>query len=222
MAQQMKTIKLAILFIVVCSGNLLSQDETVEEFKPDFGVSILPQYAFVGTLKLEFDKRIGNTQNWIVISPSYTSSENDKAWSFSYDRKVGAGLNISHRYYMSNLEERYLLYLQYGLTYNFTRLEYEGAFWINSDFDGIDVITASFENIHDTHHKYGGDFIVGWSTTELGMEKFLLDIYIGVGFRESSSTTTGENIQTNKGDGILSPSFRGILPLAGIRYGITF
>ncbi len=213
---------ICILLVFNINNSLKAQEDLNNETSNNFCLLVSPQHAFIGSLRVGIDKQIGSSSSWIVLSPSFISSYNDELWSLAYDRKIGGGLTLSHRYYVNNPISPKGVYLQYGLVYNYNQLQYEGLSWITTNFDGTEAITTTKSQVKDHIHQYGFDLLVGFQAIK--SEKLLLDFYLGIGHRNSKITTTAAKQQSNSGraSGILAPHYQGMLPLAGMRIGIWF
>lgn len=223
--QMNKSVFALFVALGIYSGTLFCQEQQENEpvNNKGFNIFLVPQYAIVGTFKVEFDKRIRNTSSWLIFGPSYTAQYNDNMFDLSYESKIGGGLNISHRYYMSKLKAGKGLYLQYGAVYNYNMLTYEDEVWVNTTYEGTDATISETKTVKDHYHKFGMDFIIGYQYVSTLNDRLVLDVYVGMGTRNTYATTTGNTPQNeNSSNGILSPAFEGVLPVGGIRIGVSF
>lgn len=217
------------LFTVLCLSFLFSfanlivaQENLNSPTDSKLCLSISPQHALTGSLRISIDRQIGNSSSWLILSPAFTSSYNDELWDLYYDRRIGGGLTVSHRYYVTNPVSVNGVYLQYGLVYNYNQLQYEGLAWVTTDYDGTNALTTADQQVKDHIHQYGFDLLIGFQAIK--SEKLLLDFYMGIGNRNSTTSTTAADKQTDSGSasGILAPHYQGVLPLVGMRVGIWF
>lgn len=196
--------------------------ETQSIEKSNFGITISPQHAILSNFRIGLDKQIGSSSSWLIFTPSFTSSYNDNIWGFSYDRRIGGGLNVSHRIYMNDPFSGNGVYFQYGLVYNYNQLHYQGTGWVNSVYEGIEVLTEQKIPVKDEIHQYGFDLMIGIQA--INTDRLIWDFYLGIGSRNRRIIQTegsSQYIQTYDA-GILAPTYQGVLPLAGMRIGIMF
>ncbi len=218
----MKTLlyQVASCFLLLfCYAPLHAQEPESSPKTTKIVISFVPQYTLIGGIRFDLDKHIGNTNNYLIFSPQFYSSRNDFLWSFDYEKLTGFGLKASHRYFMANKPKPAGLYVQYGVTYNFTQLVYQTTGWVNTNFGGTQALTEDEVEGKDKIHKIGGDFIMGYQISSY--ENLLFDLYIGVGYRGSKYIGNRSDFNADY-VGILNPAYTGILPIGGLRIGIYF
>lgn len=219
----MKTILSVLLGSILLSISNISitnaQEIDKEEQNAKIILSLVPQYTFIGGIRLDIDKRIGNTGNYLTFAPQFYSNNNDLFWSFDYDQLTGLGLKAYHRYFMVNKPNPKGLYVQYGLSYNYTRLTYTTIDWVDTDFGGTEAQIEDEVTGIDHIHKMGGDLIIGVQTTSF--ENLMIDFYLGVGYRGSKYAGSRSDFDLDY-IGILNPAYSGILPIGGVRIGVFF
>ena len=64
-----KKIVFAILILLYFTPNLLAQDALAEPAKKHFSVGLVPQYSFMGGLRPDFDYRLNDQNQWLIVSP---------------------------------------------------------------------------------------------------------------------------------------------------------
>lgn len=207
------------LFLLISYPKTYAQEPENKPDNPNIIISFVPQYTLIGGIRLDLDKHIGNTNNYLIFSPQFYSNRNDLFWSFDYEKLTGLGMKVSHRYFIVNKPKPSGLYVQYGMTYNFTQLVYKTIDWVNTDFGGAQAQTEEEVEGKDKIHKIGGDLIMGVQISSY--ENLLFDLYIGAGYRESKYIGTRSDFDSEY-IGILNPAYTGILPLAGLRIGVFF
>lgn len=210
-----------VIIAFVYSIQLFAQEDLEKPVTSNFGMTLSPQHALVSSFRISLDKQISNSSSWIILSPSFTSSYTDMLWMLNYDRRIGWGATLSHRYFVNNPEPAKGVYFQYGVVYNYNQLTYEGLSWVQTSYVGTEAITTDYSTVKDHIHQYGFDILIGYQAVI--NKKMLLDFYFGIGNRNSITVTNAVSSQnSNGGDGILAPDYRGVLPLAGMRIGFLF
>jgi hypothetical protein len=208
------------LLLLISYPKIHAQEPESEPDNAKVVISMVPQYTFIGGIRLDLDKRIGKTNNYLVFSPQFYSNRNDLFWSFNYEKLTGFGIKVSHRYFMVNKPKPSGIYLQYGATYNFTRLVYKTIDWVDTDFGGTQAQTEEEVEGKDKIHKIGGDLIVGIQISSF--EDLIFDFYIGAGYRGSKYIGKRSSDFDSEYIGILNPAYTGILPIGGFRIGVFF
>ncbi len=236
----MKNPKLTSQLFFTIAGILLAtssfaQQETETEktiIEPQNALSFVPQYAIIKGIRIDYERRIKNGNNWVVIAPlffldagnQYSYYYNDADYA-SYETMVGVGVNLYYKsiVYKSNKINwksglpRHSLYLAAGPNYqNFTLTNSEEVAvpFINN---GITYYQFDVQDVKKPINRFGAVANVGW---QLAFDRFLLDVYLGVAFKYS----TGEG-----GTIIKSPysewtdiDYSGILLDGGLRVGMFF
>lgn len=218
----MKTILFVLLssiFLSISCITLNAQENPEGGENAKLAISIVPQYTLIGGIRLDIDKRIGETNSYLVFSPQFYSNRNDLFWNFSYDQLTGAGLKVHHRYFMVNKPRPEGLYIQYGVSYNYTRIKYTDIDWVNTDFGGSSAQVEDEVTVVENIHKMGGDAIIGIQVS--AYENLIVDFYLGVGYR--GSIYQGKRTYFDSEYlSIFNPAHRGVLPIGGFRIGVFF
>jgi hypothetical protein len=210
---------LTSILLSITTFNLSAQENPDSDKYSKIVVSLVPQYTIVGGIRLDIDKRIGNTNNYLIFSPQFYSNRNDLFWNFTYDNLTGTGMKVYHRYFMVNKPMPEGLYVQYGISYNYTRIKYTDIDWVETEFGGSSAQVESEVFFNENIHKMGGDVLLGIQYS--AYENLVIDFYIGAGYRNSiyqGKRTYFESEYLS----IFNPAHRGILPLGGFRIGVTF
>jgi len=216
---------LIILFITPLTA-LLAQSEEKEDF--DFGVAIVPQYAFDNTMRLDFDFTLQNN-NVLTVAPMFSfarhasllsSDDNYYADPYFYDfypqdiSLTGAGLKLVLRHFFGDFNMNSGLYLGGGLHYRYSHVKYEVA-------DEASFDAASFEvDVYDKEedfNQFGIDFTIGYQMYI--MDNIYGDVFAGWGFRMSD---TNDDTEDYWSETVFDLAYSGYTPLAGLRLGIFF
>lgn len=213
----MKKLFTILSILTIVASQVFTQDISQKKF----GVSMLPQYIFIGGARIDVDFRIKETNHYLILSPQVYSSRNDELRSFNFDVMEGLGIMASHRYFVSG-GQMYPegVYFQYGATYNYTHIQSVGTGWVDTDLNGTDAITTGEVTFHDKIHKFGGNLILGLQIEFY--DNLFMDFYTGFGYRSSLISQNQSNNQNLNNGAFLSPSYTGLLLLGGARIGLCF
>lgn len=203
---------------LICTSNYAQEQETIDK-GPSHSVSLHTLQTTVEKLKVSYDRRIGDSRNWILLSPSVSYSSSDDFWNYSYNKRSGIGLDISHRYYLLEKKKFKSIYIQYGAVYNYSNVEANRIGWVPTTFEGTNALKPGRELAKYNLHQIGTDFLFGVQL--LSWSGVLFDFHAGMGIRTSLSKKNKE-LLSMPGYGILNPGYSGILPLIGIRIGYAF
>ncbi len=235
----MKTSKLTnplffvIIGILLATSSFAQQETEVAKtiIEPQNAISFVPQYAIFKGIRIDYERRLKNGNNWVVIAPlffldaanqySYYNSTNYA----SYETMVGVGVNLYYKsiVYKSNKTNwksglpRHSLYLAAGPNYqNFTLTNSEEVAVPFID-NGITYYQFDVQDVKKPINRFGAIVDVGW---QLAFDRFLLDLYLGVAFKYSIGEG-GAIIKTSYASWT-DLDYSGILLDGGLRLGIFF
>lgn len=219
----MKKILFAFTLPIVLFLNcieLQAQDNAYRDYEENrlgINISATPHLVVVNTLRLDIDKQILKTNNWLVGSFSLTRFYDDILWGFKFDKMETYGGSLSYRYYFFCEEKPRLLYTQGGLVAKYTTVNYSGYGWETTYYNGVEALEHVDQYHSDEIVQYGADFKVG---CVLKCNRFIFfDFYVGLGIRESD-VLSPYTVKSYNGE-FLSPAYTGVTPLAGIRFGVN-
>ncbi|MBN2485582.1 MAG: hypothetical protein JXB34_06385 [Bacteroidales bacterium] len=196
----------AVIFLLYASVNLaFSQNQ---EFNKSI-YSFVPQYLINRGIRVDIDKKISG-RHYLQICPQFYLSEkegkefvNDKN---QFNFLVGGGVNAYHKIFTVDNLKYNGLYLAYGPSYNYFKIEYIDD---SGDYD----VTANA-----TINKFGADVLLGYQI--LVHEIVSFDIYTGLGTRFSFMEAGGND--TNRfNDGYFGYNYTGNILLLGFRIGVA-
>ena len=145
----------------------------------------------------------------LQICPQFYLSEREED-SFlddnnQYSYLIGGGMSVYDKIFTNPDYKKFGLYLSYGLTYNFFKVDY-------TDYSGETAQSAS-GNIH----KAGADLLLGY---QFFIHKILsVDLYTGLGTRISYMDADGADTERFN-TGYLGYNYTGNLLQLGIRIGV--
>lgn len=230
----MKTYYLGIIVITISllSTKLYSQ-KTVNEFgdllELKNSISFVPQYIYRGGLRLDYERRLKNNKNWILIAPQFfTDFEDPDYFNTSkysdYTSMIGFGLNVYLKKMVyviddnnSNNVPKKWLYLAVGPGYQYYQLKNTEEVAIPYIEDGITYYRFGQQDVIKTIHRAGFHINGG---LQFALDKLLIDIFMGVITRYSLDGN-GEIIRD--GDQYWTDiDYSGMSLDGGVRIGLYF
>ena len=228
-----KTVFLAVAMTILCviaaPVYLLAQtsDTTLtQRATPRNVIAIVPQYAFYNGFRIDYERNIKHSDNWIVMAPQfYIDNDPRYYYSTSYESLAGIGINLyyksivykSARRNRNNDLSRHALYVSAGPNFQYFNLknteEVARAFTDN----GITYFQFVVEDVEKKIYRVGAIANMGW---QMAFDRFLLDLYLGVAFKYSMDEN-GKMIESDYADWV-DPAYSGILLDGGLRIGLFF
>ncbi len=202
-------------------------------------ISTVPQYMFISGMRVDIEKRIGHSDQWLLVGPHiylreknpnydnyYYDNYDDYGYYYDddelYDMMAGYGITCYHKIFMGFLEEETSYsgtYLAYGLSFQNFFFKYKAQEWVTYEENGMEYLRES-ETLTDKNriiYKMGLNLIFGYQVQPL--DKIICDIYMGAGMRYSLRYPSYlETLKFN--DNIIDYGYSGITPVAGFRLGI--
>jgi hypothetical protein len=160
-------------------------------------IMMTPQHLYVSQIRIEIDRKI-NDQQWLTLAPLYIQKFEQ------YQERQGFGLVATYKYVLKN-----------QATYFGGGLQFMSNSFDNYALD--DLLDADDWLYRSKVMQYGVNVLSGYYYR---LYPFLYgDIYYGVGYRFSQTTSTDGN-NHNYNEGMLSPAYKGLTLVFGIRIGV--
>ena len=187
--------------------------------------SLVPQHLIVNGLRFDIEKNIKNTNNWVLIAPQFYLNHNDYDRdnfpsyyrnNNDYDIMTGYGIDIYHKLFLKEQAQPKGPYFAYGLSYQHYLIEFRQYTWDTFTDDGLEYYSYDLLNCEETINKVGLNMMIGLQNV---VERFVIDIYLGMGIRYSFIETNAPETRTfyrywwHFG-------YTGTLPLFGFRLGM--
>jgi len=232
MNKQKTTLILILLFIVIgLTPSLAQQDSLKTIIEPQNALSFVPQYAIINGIRIDYERRIKNGDQWFVIAPMFfIDNSNPYYYSdgsnySSYETMTGIGVNLYYKniVYKSNKINwksglpRHSLYLQAGPSYQHFSLTNSEEVAVPFIDNGITYYQFDEQDVKKPINRFGGVVDVGW---QLAFDRFLVDLYLGVAMKYS--TGEGGAIIKTSYSGWTELDYSGILLDGGFRVGMFF
>lgn len=194
-------------------------------------VSFLPQYAASKGIRIDYERKLKDTDNWIVVAPQIYLDTKDSYYYYynnaysSYETMTGFGINLYYKIivYKSPRKNifcdlsKFSLYFAAGPNYqHYSLFNTEDQL---KEFVENGITYYEFEQVEVTKpiNRYGAVVDTGF---QIALERFLFDIYLGVAFKYSTGED-GKMIESAYNDWI-DMDYSGILLDGGLRIGFFF
>jgi len=199
-------------------------------------VKAVPQYVVVSGYWLEVEQRWNqHPQQSFTITPQLYAgpagqpnvSTNPYFYPSPSDqnpRVKGAGVQVQHRWYLSNPPATTYpagLYVSYGPHFQRFAVSYDGLGWQQVDGpNGVPVYELRNGRHTETINRYGGTVQVGYQAP-LPPGPVFLDLYVGTGWRESQSRSNSVRIGSRYRSGPSDYGHEGFYFPAGFKIGVA-
>ncbi|MFB6318035.1 hypothetical protein [Saccharicrinis sp. FJH54] len=213
----MKTIIISIAFCLAVLPAMAQQKNENVNAEPEwkFSIGLVPQYAIVSGMRIDFDLKLKQNQ-YLTLAPQMYYNENYTLFYPESTDMKGLGMNVNYRYIFSQNEKPEGPYIGAGLVYKYFNLQYWGDEWISYMELGNTYSELVNQEVSKKFNQFGYDLLIGYQGT---VDRFFFDMYIGWGFRLS-------DFDKDKSDDkfwsetVFDPGYSGFLPTIGFRAGI--
>lgn len=215
--------KFFIAYLVLLSATFFSgyaqTDQPLNEFEGfDNAVLIVPQYAAISGIRIDYERNLNSGNKWITISPQLYL---DKNGYNNFDQFTGFGMNVYYKLYLSHSEKkntnglsRTTVYFSVGPTFQHFNLESTEEVPYESVELGITYIRYASGEVTSKINKFGATANFGLQFT---FERFIIDFYGGIGLRYSVDEN-GDMVKYFNDDWV-DLGYSGILLDGGVRLG---
>lgn len=193
-------------------------------------LSFLPQYAVIYGVRIDYERRLNNSDLWLLIAPQYYNDykqglvSSSASWN-NYYSLTGIGVNAYAKYvvYSSHRKNNYSrmplnqIYLGGGPSYQHYIFKSYNEIAIPYDDNGVTLYKFSLEDVERPVNRFGGNINVGFQVI---MDVFLLEIYLGVAYKISLDEN-GERISPGYAEWT-DPTYSGIMLDGGLKLGLFF
>ncbi|SHE74220.1 hypothetical protein SAMN05444274_102256 [Mariniphaga anaerophila] len=212
----MKNILVLFLFFpLLISAQNITEEKTKQL---TFGVGVVPQYAILNGMRIDFDYKLNDKNQWLVVAPQvYLSSDPNFTWD--YNSMTGFGIELQHKVFLNKEFKTVNPYFAYGPTFNYFSVQDDGLTARSYNEDGGNYIGLVEDEMTTRIFKFGGNII-------LGLHYFLfdnlyMDAYVGTGIRFSYDNQTS-GLHGYYNDWWADLGYSGTLMVGGIRFGVMF
>ncbi len=213
----MKIISLLLLSFFT-SVFVFAQDE--QPFKREKILSIVPQYVFQNGFRVDYEFTLqNNRKSWLQFSPElFINTDGNNLTSTDYNSMRGIGLEVHHKYFMQEPNDRYGFYFAYGGGLQFFGIKNNQNVEYSYTEYGTDYMSFRTEEINTTINRVLLNFVVGKQIVKY--KPFIVDYYLGIGFRYSMD----KNLELTEAynQTWFDYGYSGSLMVAGLKLGFNF
>ncbi len=196
-----------ITFLAVPMVSLASEPKVVSSnFRS--AVSIHPFYRFVDGIRVDYQHAI-TRNNWIMAGTVlfYSQKTNPREVDFGYNKRLGGGLHLHHKFYPAEGFGITRVYISYGPVWQYNHLTFP------------EKVAGTNTNRFTIINRFGADILIGYDAF-IG-NQFFLEFFTGFGLRYSGfhSDATEPDLFNS---GYVSPGYTGNLLLLGLKFGFAF
>lgn len=207
-----------VILVLLTSTIVFAQDE--KPFQREKILSIVPQYVFQNGFRVDYEFTLQNSRkSWLQFSPElFISNDGNNMTNANYKSMRGIGLEIHHKYFMKEPNERYGYYFAYGGGLQFFGIKNDQSVqYTYSEYD-TNYISYRTEEVNTTINRVLLNFVVGKQITR--HKPFIVDYYLGVGFRYSMDKNL--ELMEMYNQSWFDNGYSGSLLVAGLKLGFNF
>jgi hypothetical protein len=207
-----------IILVLLTSTIVFAQDE--KPFQREKILSIVPQYVFQNGFRIDYEFTLqNNRQSWLQFSPElFISTDGNNMTNANYKSMRGVGLEIHHKYFMNEPNERYGFYFAYGGGLQVFGIKNDQNVQYTYSEYNTNYISYRTEEVNTTINRVLLNFIVGKQITR--HKPFIVDYYLGVGFRYSMDKNL--ELMEMYNQSWFDNGYSGSLLVAGLKLGFNF
>ena len=213
----MKNVILTAIFCFAFLQSYAQNESDNVTTTPDwqFGIGIMPQYAIISGMRLDFEIKLKQNQ-YLTLAPQMYYNENYTLFHPESTDMRGIGLNTNYRYIFAQTEKPDGPYVGMGLVYKYYDVKYWGSEWVDYVELGNTYSEQVNHEVNQKFNQFGYDLLIGYQGI---VDRFFFDLYIGWGFRLSDfdKDKTDDDFW---GETVFDPGYSGFLPTIGFRVGL--
>jgi len=224
----------SLIFFVIISNPIFAQQNTIYDVETpkllQNAISIVPQYVVNNGIRIDYERRIKNSNSWVLFSPQiYTDVSGSSVWRYkgyaSYESMTGFGLNMyfkkiafqSKRVNIGSGLPRYSLYFQAGPNFQHFSLTNTEEVAVSFVEDGTTYFRFDTQELKKPINRFGAVVNAGY---QLAFGWFLMDVYLGLAVKYSYDGD-GQLIRSEYAEWI-DINYSGISLDGGVRFGMFF
>ncbi len=214
-----------LVFIILATFMLSNISGFSQDSLQNYGIAIVPHTLIFSGIRLDFDKRIKNTNAWLSLCPQFYFNERDLSTTDyndnrTYQRLIGFGGDAYAKYFFSKTKMPEGVYLGIGLNYNHFRIKYPEYQWTTYTKDGLQFIENKLVTENETINRFGGNLIIGLQFKLV--DNMFGDIYLGYGTKYSVKKTEGNSQMKKFTEYMWDYAYSGVAIAFGFRLGVLF
>lgn len=183
-------------------------------------ISIVPQYAFQNGFRVDYEFNLHDDwKSWLQFSPVlFINTDGDDITSYYYNSMSGFGLEVHHKYFMQEPDDRRGFYFAYGGGMQFISLKDDQMMTYDYIENGVPYTSYKNEEVSTAIKRLMLNVMVGRQVVRY--KPFIIDYYLGIGFRYSMDKDL--NLIDDFNDTWFDYGYSGSLIVAGIKLGFNF
>lgn len=182
-------------------------------------ISIVPQYVFQNGFRVDYEVNLNNDwKSWLQFSPTlFISTDGSGVGSYDYKNMRGIGMEVHHKYFMQEPDDRRGFYFAYGGGLQFLGLNSDQLVGYGYSENGASYLSYRTEEVKTAINRMLLNVMVGKQVVRY--KPFIIDYYLGVGFRYSMDKDF--KMIENFNDTWFDYGYSGTLIVAGIKLGFN-
>ncbi|MDP3912317.1 MAG: hypothetical protein Q8R96_01070 [Bacteroidota bacterium] len=207
-----------IILVLLTSTIVFAQDE--KPFQREKILSIVPQYVFQNGFRVDYEFTLqNNRQSWLQFSPElFISTDGNNMTNANYKSMRGVGLEVHHKYFMKEPNERYGFYFAYGGGLQVFGIKNDQNVQYTYSEHDTNYISYRLEEVNTTINRVLLNFIIGKQVVRY--KPFIVDYYLGIGFRYSMDKNM--ELMETYNQTWFDNGYSGSLLVAGLKLGFNF
>lgn len=207
-----------LLLSMITSTMVFAQEEL--PFKREKIISIVPQYVFQDGFRVDYEFTLQkNRKSWLQFSPEiFINTDGNQMTSHDFNSMRGFGMEIHHKYFMKEPNDRNGYYFAYGGGLQYLGIkDNRDVSYLYSEY-GINYTSYRNEEVNIPINRLLINFMVGKQIVR--SRPFIIDYYLGVGFRYSMDENM--DLIDSYNDTWFDYGYSGSLMVAGVKLGFNF
>lgn len=211
--------KIILIILVLLTSTIVFAQES-QTFKREKILSIVPQYVFQNGFRVDYEFTLRNNwKSWLQLSPElFINTDGNDISSYNYNSMRGIGLEVHHKYFMEEPNERNGFYFAYGGGFQFFGIKSDEYVDYTFSEGGAEYISYRQEEVNTSINRVLLNFVVGKQVVRY--KPFIVDYYLGIGFRYSMDKNL--ELMETYNQSWFDYGYSGSLMVAGIKLGFNF
>lgn len=208
------------LFLIAFLSSILVSAQEEQDFKREKILSIVPQYVFQNGFRIDYEFTLKNNwKSWLQLSPElFINTDGNDISSYNYNSMTGVGLEVHHKYFMKEPNERSGFYFAYGGGFQSFGIKKDQNIDYTYFEDGAEYISYRQEEVKTAINRVLFNFMVGKQVVRY--KPFIVDYYLGIGFRYSMDKNW--ELMETYNQTWFDYGYSGSLLVAGVKFGFNF
>ncbi len=211
MKRKLSLLLLITVLSIVSSGKLFAQREKI--------ISLVPQYVFQNGFRVDYEFTLRDDwTSWLQLSPTFfISTDGNGIGSYTYKNMRGIGMEVHHKYFMQEPNERRGFYFAYGGGLQLLGVTADQLVAYQYTENGIPYTSYHDDEVDTAINRLLLNVMVGRQGVR--HKPFIVDYYLGIGFRYSMDNDF--KLLNNYNESWFDYGYSGSLIVAGVKLGFN-